>query len=236
MTLQGCDSTLHDRVLKKLLIGIMKESGSKLVFKGGTCAYLFYDLPRLSLDLDFDLLEQLTEEELDSVKVILGKQARIRQFSEKKFTTVFLVSYEENAPNIKIELNKQIWQNNNYRTVWFLGVKVNVADESTLMTNKIIAITDRKNPVARDIFDAYYFLKMGYPLNRDLIAERTGKGCREYLVYLACYISKQYTRRNILQGLGELLDASQKEWAKRNLIEETISLLKMRARAEGNDR
>jgi len=28
-----------------------------LGFKGGTCAYFFYNLPRFSVDLDFDLLE-----------------------------------------------------------------------------------------------------------------------------------------------------------------------------------
>ena len=27
-----------------------------LGFKGGTCAYFFYNLPRFSVDLDFDLL------------------------------------------------------------------------------------------------------------------------------------------------------------------------------------
>ena len=29
---------------------------SLLGFKGGTCVYLFYNLPRFSVDLDFDLL------------------------------------------------------------------------------------------------------------------------------------------------------------------------------------
>ena len=29
-----------------------------LGFKGGTCAYFFYGLPRFSVDLDFDLFSQ----------------------------------------------------------------------------------------------------------------------------------------------------------------------------------
>ena len=34
---------------------------SLLGFKGGTCAYFFYNLPRFSVDLDFDLLELVVD-------------------------------------------------------------------------------------------------------------------------------------------------------------------------------
>ena len=35
------------------LLGIYREFGSKLVFKGGTCLYKLYKLNRFSEDLDF---------------------------------------------------------------------------------------------------------------------------------------------------------------------------------------
>lgn len=35
------------------------------------------------------------------------------------------------------------------------------------------------------------------------------------------------TNRNILDGMGELLDEEQKKWAKENLLNDTIFLLKI---------
>jgi len=43
------------------------EVASVLGFKGGTAAYLFYDLPRFSVDLDFDLLKKLDKKARDGL-------------------------------------------------------------------------------------------------------------------------------------------------------------------------
>lgn len=48
MTQGGLDIAAHKRALTQILTSIVKEVGEKLVFKGGTCAFLFYDLPRFS--------------------------------------------------------------------------------------------------------------------------------------------------------------------------------------------
>ena len=95
-----------------------------------------------------------------------------------------------NAPNIKIELNKIVWENNSYKPIWFLGVEMKIVDESTLLTNKIVALSDRKMSVTRDIFDVYYFLKLGFRLNESLIKERTGKNTKDYLKSLVPFIQK----------------------------------------------
>ena len=48
---------------KLILVQILKEIYSNITiasllgFKGGTAAYLFYNLPRFSVDLDFNLLD-----------------------------------------------------------------------------------------------------------------------------------------------------------------------------------
>jgi len=90
MTKTGFDSQLHKQTLIKILVGLVKELGGKLAFKGGTCAYLFYDLPRLSLDLDFDVLGDLTEEEVEKIKSILAKHGAIKEFRQKYNTIFFL--------------------------------------------------------------------------------------------------------------------------------------------------
>ena len=60
--------TLEIPAHKNILIHILKdiytntEIGPILGFKGGTAAYLFYDLSRFSVDLDFDLLDAEKED------------------------------------------------------------------------------------------------------------------------------------------------------------------------------
>jgi hypothetical protein len=226
MTKQGFDKHLHKRILLQLLTGIFKELNGKLAFKGGTCAYLFYKLPRISIDLDFDILKSLSDEDIDKIKKILNDLGTLEDFYNKKNTVFFLLNYKSGFPNIKVELNKRVWKNNSYKTTWFLGVAMKIADETTIFTNKIVALTDRKRPVARDFFDIYYFLKMDYSLNEDLIKERTSKNKKEYLTFLINYINKNFNRKNLLLGLGELLEVKQKEWVKKNLFKETIELIK----------
>jgi len=55
---------------KNIMLQILKDVYRMLLlppylgFKGGTAALLFYGLPRNSVDLDFDLLDETKEEEV----------------------------------------------------------------------------------------------------------------------------------------------------------------------------
>lgn len=220
------DQNLHKRILITLLVEIFKKLNKKLAFKGGTCAYLFYNLNRFSLDLDFDILDALTDKDIDNIQEILSKNGSIKDFYQKKYTIFFLLDYEKNYPNIKIEFNKRIWQNNGYKDIWFMGVKMKIVNETTLITNKLVALTERKIAMPRDLYDAYYFLNLDFPINEKLIQERTGRTKKEYLRFLVKFIQKNYTAKNILQGLGEVFDAKQKAWAKKELAAATIKEIK----------
>ena len=217
------DADLHKRYLTTLLIEITKKFLSKIGFKGGTCAYFFYDLPRFSYDLDFDILKPFSDVDIDSIKEILSKHGDIKDFQDKKFTLFAEFDYGKYYPNIKIELNKRVWLHNKYTEKLFLGVPILISDESTLLTNKMVALVERTSPVARDLFDVNCFLKNGFNINENLIRERTGKDIITFLTYLLGFIKKTYTTKNVLQGLGEILENKQKNWVKRNLILDTIS-------------
>lgn len=220
------DLNLHKRILVTLLVEIFKKLNGKIAFKGGTCAYLFYNLNRFSFDLDFDILEELTTEDIDNIKEVLSENGRIREFYQKRFTIFFLLDYGEHYPNLKIEFNKRIWKQNKYKEVWFMGQRMKVVDKATLLTNKLVALSERKTTVPRDLFDTYYFLNLNFPINENLIKERTKKSRREYLKYLIRFIPKNFTPRNILQGLGEVLDVRQKVWVKRHLVSEVIKKIR----------
>ena len=225
MTSRGFSSDKHKAVLRDLLYEIIKVVGPKVVFKGGTAAMMFYDLPRLSLDLDIDMLFSPSDEILDELNLVIRKSGIIKEHKDKKFTLFYLLSYEKNHPNIKIEFNKRIWKNNSSDIFSLFDLEIKVADKKTLFTNKLIALTDRRISVSRDLFDVNYFLKLNFPLNEALIFERTGKSKKEYIEYLVKYIRNNYNEKNVLHGLGEVLDKHQKIWAKNNLINETISIL-----------
>jgi len=226
MTKKGFNQELHKQILIKILVDIFKEFSGKLGFKGGTCAYLFYELPRISFDLDLDLLSPFEKKDVDILRAILSKKTIIRNFKNKRFTVFFLLDYKKDAPNIKVELNKRIWVNNTYKPIWFLGVEMKIADESTILTNKLVALSDRRMPVARDLFDAYYLLKLGFKINEKLIMERTEKTLEEYIEFLVTFVERTYNEKNILHGLGEVLEEKQKEWAKKELIQEMVKELK----------
>lgn len=225
MTRKGFNLQLHQRVLTSILLDIFKKLDGKIAFKGGTCAYLFYNLPRASLDLDFDVLTPLATQEIDNLKIILRKHGAIKEFRDKQFTLFFLLDYQKYAPNVKLEFNKRVWKNNQYNSVWFLGVEMKIADQATVLTNKMVALTNRRQPVPRDLFDIYYFLKLGFPANEKLIKERTQKNIAEYRDFLISFIKKYYTPKNVLHGLGEVLEKKQKEWVKKELISQTIKEL-----------
>jgi len=230
MTKKGFNQEYHKQILIKILVDIFKEFGGRLGFKGGTCAYLFYELPRISLDLDFDLLSPFEKKDMDALKAIFTKKGIIKDFKDKRFTIFFLLSYAKDAPNIKVEFNKRIWENNAYKTVWFLGVEMRIADESTVLTNKLVALSDRRMPVARDLFDGYYLLKLGFKLNERLIMERTGKTLEDYIEFLIPFIERTYNRRNILHGLGDVLENKQKDWVRKELIQEIVKELRQLTR------
>lgn len=111
MTQKAFGTDTHKRVLTELLVDIIKYLDSKAAFKGGTAVMMFYNLPRMSLDLDFDLLEELTEEEIDNLKIIVKQHGAIKEFRDKRFTLFFLLDYQPNYPNIKIEMNKRLLDN-----------------------------------------------------------------------------------------------------------------------------
>jgi len=202
------DQALHRRFLTSLLTSIAKAFPEKIAFKGGTCALIFYNLPRFSFDLDFDMIKPFSEADVARLHSILAREGRILDWQNKHYTLLGVLDYGAGYPNIKIELNKRLWVANKFKSVLFLGVSLTIPDETTLLTNKLVALTDRKAPVARDLYDVWYFLKLGFGINPDLIFERTGKETDELIQSTIKFIKHTFTPRNILQGLGEALDVN----------------------------
>ena len=223
------DIKKHRVVLLQILKDIYSDIsiGPLLGFKGGTACHLFYNLPRFSVDLDFDLLD-LEKERIvfNRVGEILKSYGTIKDKSNKLNTLFFLLSYEHQAHNIKVEISKRNF-GSEYEIKNYLGISMLVMRKEDTLANKLVSLMERKNTANRDLLDTGFFLKHNWDLNKNIIELRTKMKVKEYLKKCILFVEK-VNKKHILAGMGELLDKKMKVWVKENLKQELLFLLKIR--------
>ena len=205
---------------------------SLIGFKGGTCAYFFYGLPRFSVDLDFDLFatDEATQKLVhEKIGRMLGKYGEVRDAYIKRNTIFFLLSYGDADHNIKVEVNARILIpdiREHYEVKEYLGISMLAGKKEYLFASKLAALTDRKLLAMRDIYDIWFFAKNNWDINAEVVKARTGKTVKEHMV--DCIPIIEAVKDNeILRGLAELLPGEkEKAWVKTNLRKEVIFLLK----------
>lgn len=223
------NKNLHRQLLLQILKDIYSdiEISSALGFKGGTAAYLFYELSRFSVDLDFDLLDESKSDIIFArLEKILKEYGVIKDSFHKRFTIFFLLSYGKKEHNIKIEINKRNF-GSRYEIKNYLGISIQTMVIEDMFAHKLAALLDRKNVANRDIFDIWFFLKNNFEVNEKIIKTRTGLKLKGYLNKCIKFLDK-YNDKYILQGIGELIDEKQKIWIKNKLKSEVLFLLKLR--------
>lgn len=222
------NTPIHKNILIKILKDIYTDSsiGSLLGFKGGTAAYLFYNLDRFSVDLDFDLLDKIKEEYVFSrVEQIVKNYGQIKEARKKRFNLFFLLSYEEKAQNIKVEISRRSF-GSQYELKTYLGISMLVIKKQDMFANKLMAMYERFGKTNRDIYDVWFFLRENWPINKEIVEKRSEMSFRALLE--KCISSlKSVENRHILGGMGELLNEKQKIWAKNHLKQDTIFLLRL---------
>ncbi len=224
----------HKTNLTNILIEIYKDStlGPTLGFKGGTAAMLFYDLPRFSVDLDFDLTANYEKgsEKLDDFLVkmtdLLSKKYVVKDQSVKYNTLFWLVSYGQGLANIKVEVSTRDAFLNSYALKPFYGVNIKVMNVGDMIAHKMVALMDRKITANRDLFDVHYFLSTSYvnEINYEIIQNRADKKPVDFYKDLYNFVDN-VNSSTILSGLGEVLDQSQKDWVKSKLKDELLGLI-----------
>ena len=224
----------HQLIMGQILKDIYTDISinSLLGFKGGTCAYFFYGLPRFSVDLDFDLLiinEENQKLVFEKIITILSKYGQVKDQFIRRFTIFVLLSYGDNDHNIKVEINIRKLMDNikdYYEMKEYLGISMFVAKKNYLFASKLSALTLRNEIAMRDIYDIYYFAKNNWDIGAEIIKKRTDKTIKEHLVDCITLIEKVKDNQ-IMQGLGELVDGEkEKIWIRNHLKVDTIFMLK----------
>ena len=229
--------TINTSTHRSILIQILKDIytdvtlGPVLGFKGGTAAYLFYGLGRFSVDLDFDLLDSSKADYVRArLETILKEYGVIREDYKKQNTIFFMLSYEEEAQNIKVEVNLRDF-GSKFEVLQHLGISMKVMVREDMFAHKLVAMSERLGKSNRDIFDVWFFLKRNWPINKVIVKKRTVTSFKRFMTNCISALEKM-PDRGILAGMGELLDAKQKAWAKENLRKDTIFLLKLKLEGE----
>jgi len=218
----------HKSIFIKILKNIYTDNslGPLLGFKGGTAAYLFYELNRFSVDLDFDLLEPEKEDYVfEKIEGIISDYGKIKTKRKKHYTLFFELSYGEEDRNIKIEINRRNF-GSRYEVINYYGISMKVMSQEDMFANKIAAMYERLERTNRDIFDVWFFLEKDWPINKELVEKRIKMPFKKFLGECIEKLEKS-SERSILAGMGEFLDKKQKAWAKANLKKEVLFLLKL---------
>ena len=177
------DKNLHRTIMAEVLKAFYSDSqiGSFLGFKGGTAAYFFYSLPRLSVDLDFDLLDESKKLMVfESIKKMLPQFGEILEAAEKRYTLFFLLRYKFGLRNLKIEISKRK-PIKKYSVKSFMGIPILVGEKDGALSGKLSAFLTRKEFASRDAFDLCFFLKESWEIDTEDLKFQTGLSPKEAL-------------------------------------------------------
>lgn len=223
------NTNAHRSALIAVLEGIYsdKSLAPLLGFKGGTAVYLFYDLDRFSVDLDFNLLDEKEENSVfEKLAELLPKFGTLREKHIKHFTLFFLLSYAKGERELKIEISRRKVLAH-YGVKAYLGVPMLVMNREDMFAHKLMAMCERKSPVNRDLYDVWFFFHKLWPINEKIVVERSGMTFMDYLRKAIDHV-EHYKNAYILDGIGELLTDKQKFWVKDHLKEDLLFQLRLR--------
>lgn len=217
---------------KFLLVQILKdiytdiELANCLGFKGGTALMFFYDLPRFSVDLDFNLLVSDKEDIVyGKVRKILLKYGTIFDEAKKFYGPLIVLNYGFGERKLKVEISNRIFDNR-YEVKNLLGINMKVMVQEDMFAHKLCALLDRNTITNRDIFDCWFFMQKQTPINKHIVEFRMGISLEEYLQKCIDHL-ESISEKGLLQGLGELMDDSMKKFVQTKIRSEVIGLMNL---------
>lgn len=202
------------------------ELATCLGFKGGTALMFFYDLPRFSTDLDFDLLNMEKEDTVyQKIRNIVMGKGTIFDEAKKHFGPLIVLDYGTGERKLKIEISNRDY-GSRYEIKNLLGFNVKLMVEADMFAHKLCAMLDRSNTANRDIFDIWFFLKRQTPVNQSIVESRAKCSLETHLSHCIQKLESM-KGRHLLDGLGELIQDETRQFIRTKLLSETIGLLEI---------
>ncbi len=185
----------------------------------------FYDLPRFSVDLDFNLIDTEKEDVVyGKIRKILLKYGTIFDEAKKFYGPLIVLDYGFNERKLKVEISTRVFENR-YEIKNLLGINMKVMVQEDMFAHKLCALLDRNVITNRDVFDCWFFMQKQTPVNKSIVEFRMGMSFTDYL--LKCIKNLEaMTDKGLLQGMGELMDDKMKKIVRVKMRSEVIGLLK----------
>lgn len=184
----------------------------------------FHNLPRFSVDLDFNLINAYYEDQVyDAVRTILLKYGKIHDEAKKFYGPILVLDYGAGDRKLKVEISKRDF-GDKYIIANLLGLNIKLMAKENMFAHKLCAMLDRNEITNRDIFDCWFYMENRTPINRKVVKQRMGKSLEAYLQDCIDRLNSM-SDRGMLNGLGELMDEDMKKFVKTKLRKETIQLL-----------
>jgi len=210
------------QILKDIYMDI--ELVNFLGFKGGTAMMFFYDLPRFSVDLDFNLINIEKEGIVYSkVREILLNYGTISDEAKKFYGPLIVLNYGTGERKLKVEISNRIFDNH-YEIKNLLGINIKVMVQKDMFAHKLCALLDRNVIANRDIFDCWFFMQKKTPVNKSIIESRMGMPYADYLQKCIDQL-ESISDKGLLHGMGEILDNDMKKLVRTKLRKEVIILM-----------
>lgn len=185
----------------------------------------FYDLPRFSVDLDFNLLPNAKEEPVyEKVREIVLKHGNIHDEAIKHYGIICVLDYGMGERKLKVEISNRNF-GDRYEVKNLLGINMLVMVAQDMFAHKLCALLDRSTITNRDIFDCWFFMNNKTAVNRSIVETRMGMPLAEYLQKCIDTL-ESISDKSLLNGVGELMDDEIKQFVRSKLRRETINLLK----------
>ena len=211
------------QILKNIYTDI--ELANCLGFKGGTALMFFYDLPRFSVDLDFNLLDIKKEDIVyRKVRNILLKYGTIFDEAKKFYGPLIVLDYGFEERKLKVEISTRLFDNR-YEIKNLLGINMKVMVQEDMFAHKLCAILDRNVIANRDIFDCWFFMQKQTPVNKSIVESRMEMPFTDYLQKCIEHL-ESISDKGLLHGMGELMDNKIKKNVQMKMRPEVIELLK----------
>jgi predicted nucleotidyltransferase component of viral defense system len=201
------------------------EISSLLGFKGGTALMFFYDLPRFSVDLDFNLLDP-TKENLvfEKIRKIVLAHGKIHDEAKKFYGPILVLDYGMNERKLKVEISNRNFPDR-YEIKNLMGQSIQVMVQQDLLAHKLCALLDRPILTNRDVFDIWFLLSRKTPVNPTIIETRMQQPMHDYLDLCITTIGDLNTNK-LLMGVGDLLDEKMKNFVRNKLKDEVLEFLR----------
>ena len=211
------------QILKDIYSGM--ELANILGFKGGTALMFFYDLPRFSVDLDFNLLDIEKQDVVyRNIGQILLKYGKIFDEANKFSGPLIVLDYGVNERKLKVEISNRVFEDR-YEIKNLLGINVKVMVQEDMFAHKLCALLDMDAIANRDIFDCWFFMQRQTPVNKSIVESRMGMSFPAYLQACINHLEGM-SDKGLLQGMGELMDSKMKRFVRLELHSEVLRLLK----------